>query len=77
CASSQKLAAESITALLRYSGTFSDVVCYYDSISLWSWFGLLSAGRQSGEIGVVSYFEQVVSLGAFAVVAEIALVVLP
>lgn len=30
-----------------------------------AWFGLLKAGRQSGESGVDRYFEQQVSLAAF------------
>ncbi|ELX42396.1 DNA-binding transcriptional repressor MalI, partial [Salmonella enterica subsp. enterica serovar Kentucky str. 29439] len=70
CASSQKQAAESITALLRYNPTISAVVCYNETIAMGAWFGLLRAGRQSGESGVDRYFEQQVSLAAFADVAE-------
>ncbi|WP_218805258.1 substrate-binding domain-containing protein, partial [Klebsiella quasipneumoniae] len=42
-----------------------------------AWFGLLRAGRQSGEDGVDSYFEQRVALAAFADVPEAALDDLP
>lgn len=77
CASSQKQAAESITALLRYNPTISAVVCYNETIAMGAWFGLLRAGRQSGESGVDRYFEQQVSLAAFADVAENALDDLP
>lgn len=71
------LAAESITALLRYNPTISAVVCYNETIAMGAWFGLLRAGRQSGESGVDRYFEQQVSLAAFADVAENALDDLP
>lgn len=77
CASSQKQAAESITALLRYNPTISAVVCYNETIAMGAWFGLLRAGRQSGESGVDRYFEQQMSLAAFADVAENALDDLP
>lgn len=77
CASSQKQAAEAITALLRRNPTISAVVCYNETIAMGAWFGLMRAGRQSGEGGVDRYFEQQVSLGAFADVAENALDDLP
>ncbi|POT57463.1 Mal regulon transcriptional regulator MalI [Citrobacter amalonaticus] len=77
CASSQKLAAEAITALLRHNPTISAVVCYNETIAMGAWFGLLRAGRQSGETGVDRYFEQQISLAAFADVAESALDDLP
>ena len=41
------------------------VVCYNETIAMGAWFGLLKAGRQSGESGVDRYFEQQVSLAAF------------
>ena len=45
--------------------TISAVVCYNETIAMGAWFGLLKAGRQSGESGVDRYFEQQVSLAAF------------
>ena len=77
CASSQKQAAEAITALLRHNPTISAVVCYNETIAMGAWFGLMKAGRQSGEIGVDRYFEPQISLAAFADVAENALDDLP
>jgi LacI family transcriptional regulator of maltose regulon len=77
CASSQKQAAEAVTALLRHNPTISAVVCYNETIAVGAWFGLMKAGRQSGEIGVDRYFEQQISLAAFADVAENALDDLP
>ncbi|EPJ5576569.1 TPA: Mal regulon transcriptional regulator MalI [Citrobacter farmeri] len=77
CASSQKQAAEAIGALLRRNPTISAVVCYNETIAMGAWFGLMRAGRQSGEVGVDRYFEQQVSLGAFADVTESALDDLP
>ncbi len=77
CASSQKQAAEAITALLRHNPTISAVVCYNETIAMGAWFGLMKAGRQSGEIGVDRYFEQQISLAAFADVAENSLDDLP
>lgn len=73
CSSSQKLAAEAITALLRHNPTISAVVCYNETIAMGAWFGLLKAGRQSGESGVDRYFEQQVSLAAFTDVTQTAL----
>lgn len=49
CTSSQKQAAEAITALLRHNPTISAVVCYNETIAMGAWFGLLKAGRQSGK----------------------------
>ncbi|MDA8480041.1 Mal regulon transcriptional regulator MalI [Citrobacter sp. Awk 4] len=77
CASSQKQAAEAITALLRHNPTISAVVCYNETIAMGAWFGLMRAGRQSGESGVDRYFDQQISLAAFADVAEHALDDLP
>lgn len=73
CSSSQKQAAEAVAALLRRNPTISAVVCYNETIAVGAWFGLMRAGRQSGEIGVDRYFEQQVSLAGFADVAENAL----
>ncbi|MDN8600156.1 Mal regulon transcriptional regulator MalI [Citrobacter enshiensis] len=77
CVSSQKQAAEAITALLRHNPTISAVVCYNETIAMGAWFGLMRAGRQSGESGVDRYFDQQISLAAFADVAEHALDDLP
>lgn len=77
CVSSQKQAAEAITALLRHNPTISAVVCYNETIAMGAWFGLMRAGRQSGESGVDRYFDQQISLAAFADVAEHALDNLP
>ncbi|VDZ79094.1 maltose regulon repressor [Salmonella bongori] len=43
CVSSQKRAAESITALLRYNPTISAVVCYNETIAMGAWFGLFES----------------------------------
>ena len=56
CESSQKMAAEAIGALLRSSPTISAVICYNDVIAMGAWFGLIRAGRQSGEGGVETFF---------------------
>ena len=42
-----------------------------------AWFGLLRAGRQSGESGVDRYFEQQVSLAGFTDVVQTTLEDLP
>ena len=77
CESSQKMAAEAIGALLRSSPTISAVICYNDVIAMGAWFGLIRAGRQSGEGGVETFFGHQVALGAFADVGENALDDLP
>ena len=77
CVSSQKQAAEAITALLRHNPTISAVVCYNETIAMGTWFGLLRAGRQSGESGVDRYFEQQVSLAGFTDVVQTTLEDLP
>ncbi|MNN73525.1 Maltose regulon regulatory protein MalI [compost metagenome] len=64
-------------ALLRSNPTISAVICYNDIIAMGAWFGLLRAGRQSGEGGVETFFDQQVALGAFADVGENALDDLP
>ncbi|STT86245.1 maltose regulon regulatory protein MalI [Klebsiella pneumoniae] len=38
------------------------MLCYNNVVATGAWFGLLRAGRQSGEDGVESYFEQRVAL---------------
>jgi LacI family transcriptional regulator of maltose regulon len=75
CESSQKKAAEAIGALLRSSPTISAVICYNDVIAMGAWFGLIRAGRQSGEGGVETFFGHQVALGAFADVGENALTI--
>ena len=57
--------------------TISAVLCYNSVIATGAWFGLMRAGRQSGEAGVESYFEQRVALAAFAELPEEALDDLP
>ncbi|STU84345.1 maltose regulon regulatory protein MalI [Klebsiella pneumoniae] len=52
--------------LLRQNPTITAVLCYNNVVATGAWFGLLRAGRQSGEDGVESYFEQRVALAAFA-----------
>ena len=73
CESSQKLAAEAMASLLRQNPTITAVLCYNNVIATGAWFGLMRAGRQSGEDSVESYFEQRVALAAFAEVPESAL----
>jgi LacI family transcriptional regulator of maltose regulon len=63
CESSQKQAAEVIGAMLRRNPTISAVICYNDTIAMGAWFGLIRAGRQSGEGGVETFFGQQVALG--------------
>lgn len=77
CESSQKQAAEAMAALLRQNPTISAVLCYNSVIATGAWFGLMRAGRQSGEAGVESYFEQRIALAAFAELPEDALDDLP
>ncbi|MEX9252329.1 Mal regulon transcriptional regulator MalI [Pseudenterobacter timonensis] len=77
CDNSQKLAAEAIGALLRRNPTISAVICYNETIAMGAWFGLLRAGRQSGEGSVETFFEQQVALAAFADLPENALDDLP
>ena len=57
-----------MTGLLRQNPTITAVLCYNNVVATGAWFGLLRAGRQSGEDGVESYFEQRVAL-ARAIVA--------
>lgn len=53
------------------------MICYNDVIAMGAWFGLIRAGRQSGEGGVETFFDHQVALGAFADVGENALDDLP
>jgi hypothetical protein len=55
CESSQKQAAEAMAALLRQNPTITAVLCYNNVVATGAWFGLMRAGRQSGEDGVESY----------------------
>ncbi|UYW74774.1 Mal regulon transcriptional regulator MalI [Pseudocitrobacter faecalis] len=73
CESSQKQAADAITSLLRHNPTITAVLCYNNVIAMGAWFGLMRGGRQSGEGSVESYFDQRVTLAAFAEVPESAL----
>ncbi|MEN1451345.1 hypothetical protein AAIH05_37470, partial [Pseudomonas aeruginosa] len=47
------------------SRSFSTLQSDDQRCAMGAWFGLLKAGRQSGESGVDRYFEQQVSLAAF------------
>ena len=49
------------------------MLCYNSVIAVGAWFGLMRAGKQSGEDSVESYYEQRVTLAAFAEVPEQAL----
>jgi len=66
CPASQKQAADAIVKLLRQNPTIGAVLCDNSVIAMGAWFGLLRSGKQSGEAGVESYFEQQVTLAAFA-----------
>ncbi|KNC88721.1 Mal regulon transcriptional regulator MalI [Trabulsiella odontotermitis] len=77
CESSQKQASEVMTGLLRQYPTITAVLCYNSVVAMGAWFGLLRAGKQSGEDSVESYFEQRVTLAAFAEVPDAALDDLP
>ena len=55
------------------SNVTSRYVAVCENRAVGAWFGLMRAGRQSGEIGVDRYFEQQISLAGFADVAENAL----
>lgn len=73
CDASQKQAAEAMMFLLRKNPTITAVLCYNRVIATGAWFGLLRAGRQSGEDSVESYFEQRIALAAFTETPESAL----
>ncbi|MFO6484654.1 hypothetical protein ACLBR5_17210 [Escherichia coli] len=49
CTSSQKQAAEAITALLRHNPTISAVVCYNETIAMGAWFRLSKQGGKAGK----------------------------
>ncbi len=70
CESSQKLAADAITTLLHQNPTITAVLCHNNTIAMGAWFGLLRAGRQSGEGSIESYFDRHVALAAFAEVMD-------
>ncbi|HAZ54980.1 MAG TPA: Mal regulon transcriptional regulator MalI [Franconibacter helveticus] len=70
CEPSQKQAAEAMSALLRHNPTITAVLCHNTTVAMGAWFGLLRAGRQSGEGSFESYFDSNVALAAFAEVAE-------
>lgn len=65
CDASQKQAAEAVQLLLSHNPTIDAVVCYNGPTAVGAWFGLMRAGRQVGS-GLDRYFEQQVSLAAFA-----------
>ena len=77
CGASQKQAAEAITHLLCHNPTISAVICYNETVATGAWFGLMRSGKLVGEDGVERYFDQHVSLAAFADVPEEALDDLP
>lgn len=70
CESSQKQAADAITALLHHNPTITAVLCHNNTIAMGAWFGLLRAGRQSGEGSFDSYYDRHVALAAFAEVMD-------
>ncbi|WP_105693678.1 Mal regulon transcriptional regulator MalI [Cronobacter dublinensis] len=70
CPAGQKPAAEAISELLRVNPTITAVLCHNSTVAMGAWFGLMRAGRQSGEAGYESYFENSVTLAAFADVPE-------
>ncbi len=77
CESGQRQAAHVMVELLHQNPRISAVVCHNPIIAAGAWFGLMRAGRQSGNEGMESYYEQRVALGAFAEVPEAALDDLP
>nr|WP_318381851.1 Mal regulon transcriptional regulator MalI [uncultured Enterobacter sp.] len=77
CGASQKQAADAIAALLRHNPTISAVICANSVVAMGAWFGLMRAGRQSGEEGIGHFFDRHVALAAFADVPEDALDDLP
>lgn len=70
CEPSQNQAAQAINALLRHNPTISAVLCHNATVAMGAWFGLLRAGRQSGEDSFESYFDSTVALAAFVEVEE-------
>ncbi|WMY72367.1 Mal regulon transcriptional regulator MalI [Buttiauxella selenatireducens] len=70
CEPSQKKAADAITTLLQHNPTITAVLCHNSTVAMGAWFGLLRAGRQSGEGSIDSYYDQHVALAAFAEVMD-------
>ncbi len=70
CESTQRRAAEEVANLLHRNPTITAVVCHNSTIAMGAWFGLLRAGRQSGEDSFASYYDHQVALAAFADVPE-------
>ncbi|AFJ47350.1 Mal regulon transcriptional regulator MalI [Shimwellia blattae] len=77
CGSSQCQASEAMINLLHHNPTISAVVCHNSTVAAGAWFGLLRAGRHSGERGLNSLYEQQIALAGFAEVPEAALDDLP
>src|SRR5690606_8228631 len=61
--SRRKKAADAVKALLGSSATLRAVICYSEVIAMGAGFGLIRAGRQSGEGGVETFFGHQVALG--------------
>ena len=70
CEPGQHHAANAMINLLHHNPTLSAVVCHNSTVATGAWFGLLRAGRQSGDEGMASLFEQQVALAAFSEVEE-------
>lgn len=70
CESAQRQAAQAVGALLHRNPTITAVVCHNRIIATGAWFGLLRAGRQSGDNRIDRYFDSQVALAAFADVPE-------
>lgn len=77
CESGQHQAAEAMMNLLHHNPTITAVICHNSTVATGAWFGLMRAGRQSGDEGMTSLFEQQVTLAAFADVEEAQLDDLP
>ncbi|MBK4716474.1 MULTISPECIES: Mal regulon transcriptional regulator MalI [Tenebrionibacter/Tenebrionicola group] len=73
CESTQRRAAEAVVSLLRRNPTITAVVCHNSTVAMGAWFGLLRAGRQSGEDSLDSYYDSRIALAAFADVPEMML----
>lgn len=71
CEFSQKQVVEVMIGLLCQNLIIIVVLCYNNVVVIGVWFGLLWVGRQSGEDGVESYFEQWVVLVVFVDVLEV------
>ncbi|MEA1065078.1 Mal regulon transcriptional regulator MalI [Apirhabdus apintestini] len=73
CEATQRDAARQVVALLRHNPTITAIICHDSIAATGAWFGLLRAGRYSGEGGMESYFDSQIALAAFAGVPEAAL----